>query len=627
MRGIGNTLARIPAARAFLAGAALLASASAQKAFAQPQDGIGPDDVAMAIPRVAPRGASGVALPQPLPPSEAARIRRIFALQARGDIPAALRETTELDTSTPLGHAMQGYILADRYLGRFTRPGADDLKTWLDKWAELPDAPAIHSLLLARLPRGANPPPSPVVPSLTDSAPMAPVPEETEAAGVAVDRNPTLDRAVRDAARSGRPYAAARLINRQGGISPAYAALLRGEAGQILFTLNRDLEAYDTAAAGVRNCNRGGPCQEAALPAYVAGLAAWRMDRPGLARPMFEAAWRAGLTTSALKAGAAFWAARAHLYTRDPAGYVPWMLRAAEQKNTFYGLLAGRGLGLNFGVATGTPETLSEADIDAVAGTPEGMRAFALLQIGQTGRAEAELRRLWPLAQDTPEVGRAIMLVAAHAGLADFAAQLADLVQAKDGQPRDSTRFAVPMLRPAGGFTIDPAMVYAIARTESNFDARMVSSAGARGLMQIMPETARFIVHATDYRGMGGLLHNPAVNLDLGQRYVAYLATNDVVDGSLIRLLASYNSGPGNFARWSTTVRDDGDPLMFIEAIPIDETRAFVPRVLTYTWIYAARLQLPTPSLDELAVGSWPRYHGMEIAAKDATKEPVGRIH
>src|SRR4029077_10136786 len=116
MRGIGNTLPRIPAARAFLAGAALLASASAQKAFAQPQDGIGPDDVAMAIPRVAPRGASGVALPQPLPPSEAARIRRIFALQARGDIPAALRETTELDTSTPLGHAMQGYILADRYL-------------------------------------------------------------------------------------------------------------------------------------------------------------------------------------------------------------------------------------------------------------------------------------------------------------------------------------------------------------------------------------------------------------------------------------------------------------------------------------------------------------------------------
>jgi soluble lytic murein transglycosylase len=625
MRGIGYTLARTPAARAFLAGAALLASASAQRAFAQPHDTIGTDETALAIPRVAPRGAAGVALPQPLPPSEAARIRRIFAMQARGDIPAALRESGQIDTSAPLGRAMLGYILADRYLGRFTRPGADELKAWLGNWSELTDAPAVHNLLLVRLPRGAKPPPLPVTPSLADTTAMAPVPEETESTGLGVDRNPKLDHDVDEAARSGHPYAAARLIARQGDISAAYAALLRGEAAQILFTLNQDREAYDTAAAGVRNCARGGPCQEAALPAYVAGLAAWRMDRPGLARPMFEAAWRAGLTTSALKAGAAFWAARAHLYTHDPAAYVPWMQKAAEERNTFYGLLARRGLGLNFGFVTGQRETLGEADIDAVAATPEGLRAFALLQVGQTDRAEAELRRLWPAAQCNTELGRAIMLVAAKAGLADLAAQLADLVQTSDGRPRDGTRFAVPRLRPAGGFTVDPAMVYALARTESNFDAGMVSSAGARGLMQIMPDTARFIVHAASGNGMDGTLHDPAMNLDLGQRYVAYLANNEAVGGDLIRLLASYNSGPGNFARWGENVRDGGDPLMFIEAIPIDETRAFVPRVLTYTWIYAARLHLPTPSLDELAVGSWPRYHAMEMAATHEARG--GSIH
>ena len=56
-------------------------------------------------------------------------------------------------------------------------------------------------------------------------------------------------------------------------------------------------------------------------------------------------------------------------------------------------------------------------------------------------------------------------------------------------------------------------------------------------------------------------------------------------------------------------MRDGGDPLLFIEAVPIDETRAFIPRVLTYTWIYAARMGMSAPSLDELAAGAWPRYH------------------
>ncbi len=105
------------------------------------------------------------------------------------------------------------------------------------------------------------------------------------------------------------------------------------------------------------------------------------------------------------------------------------------------------------------------------------------------------------------------------------------------------------------------------------------------------------------------LLEDPANNLDLGQRYVAYLAGHEAVNGNLVRLLAAYNAGPANFARFAAQIRDNGDPLLFIEAIPLDETRAHVPRVLTYTWIYAALMHLPSPSLDELAGGLWPRYH------------------
>jgi soluble lytic murein transglycosylase-like protein len=616
MRCMDYKIARMPAARAFLAGAAFLASASVQKAFAQPQDNVGTDDTALAIPRVAPRGAAGVSFPQPLPPSEAARVRRIFAAQGRGDIPAAVRETQDLDTSSAVWHSILGTLLADRYLGRFTKPDAETLSSWLHSWNDLPDAPAIYALLLARLPRHTPVPPAPPVSDALSVSAAVPVPEESEPIDLEIDRRPSLDRAVHEAARAHGASGADRVIRNARGISPAYAALLRGEAGQILFTLNQDEDAYRIASGGAHICGSDRYCTEVALPAYIAGLAAWRMGRKDVARDLFEAAWRAGKTTSALKAGGAFWAARTHLNTRDAAGYLLWLRRAAEQRNTFYGLLARRSLGLSFGENSGTRETLSQADIDAVAATPEGLRAFALLQVDQKNLAEASLRQLWPAVRTTPELGRAVMLVAANAGFIDLAAQLADLVQTTDGRPRDATRFPVPSLHPTGGFTVDPAMVYALARTESNFDAAMVSSAGARGIMQIMPATARFIVHVSGGGPVDDTLHDPAANLDLGQRYVAYLAGHEVVSGDLIRLLASYNSGPGNFARWSANVRDGGDPLIFIEAIPIDETRTFVPRVLTYTWIYAARMHLPTPSLDELAVGAWPRYHARQQDAQ-----------
>ena len=627
MRGIGRTLSHLSAARALLAGAAILAGATADQAYADPQAGFGPngdDDTAMAIPRVSPGSPYGVALPQPLTPSEAARVRRIFSAQARGDIPAALQDTSQLDTSTPLGQAMLGHILADRYLGRFTRPGATELQSWIADWSDLPDAPAIHALLLLRLPHGVRPPPAPDAPTLnrvSDGAPL--VPEEADPADDAVFRVTRADHDVLEAARAGHGDTVLQMIKRKRGPPSANSALLWGEAAQILFTQNRDADAFAVGIAASGACDRsaGGECRQAALPAYISGLAAWRMNRPDLARLLFETAWRAELTTSALQAAAAYWSARASMRAKDQGGYLTWMRRAAEQPTTFYGLLARRTLGLGAGAASGPRETLAEADIDAVGATPEGMRAFALLQVGQTERADAELRRLWPQARNTPALGRAIMLVATRAGLADLAAQLTDILQAGDGPSRPAARGTVARLHPAGGFTVDPALVYALTRTESNFDSAMVSSAGARGLMQIMPDTARFIMHVGGGGRMSGGLHDPAVNLDLGQRYVAYLASQDVVDGNLIRLLASYNSGPGNFSHWVANIRDDDDPLMFIEAIPIDETRSFVSRVLAYTWMYAARLQLPTPSLDELAAGDWPRYH-----AQDATS-PMGRLH
>jgi soluble lytic murein transglycosylase len=615
MRGIGHTLSRLPAARAFIAGAAILAGAVASVAHAQvPGSGNG-DETAMAIPRMATHGGAGVALPRPLPPSDAARIRRIFALQDKGNIPEALRESEALGETRLLGH-----ILADRYLGRFYHTSGQELADWLSRYTDEPDAPAIHALLKARLPKGMTLPPAP--PSavrLTGAGISDPVPEDTDPQDRSIPRNPMLDRAVAERAREGNATAALRLIDTTRGLSAPYAALLRAEVAQAMFTQNRDAEALDIAASAMKRLR---PDQRVGLAGYVAGLAAWRLDLPELARFHFEAAARAPLNTAALRAAAAFWAARAHLRSGDPGGYAPWMRLAAEEKRTFYGLLARRALGLPSGFAW-DQETLGEADVDAIAATPQGWRAFALLQVDQPERAEDELRQLWPSAQANPTFGRSLLLVAGAAGLTDLTAQLATLIQLVDGRPRDDLRFPVPKLMPRGGFRVDPALVYALTRLESNFDPTAVSPAGARGLMQIMPMTAQYIARSSDLPSTR--LHDPAFNLELGQRYVAYLADQDAIGGDLIRLLASYNSGPGNFAHWNTAVRDNGDPLLFIEAIPVTETRGFVQHVLTYTWIYAERLNLPVPSLDQLSAGAFPRFTPLPVAGTLAQITP--RLH
>ena len=503
----------------------------AGNAFAEPVAGL--EDTP---PSLAPPGRAATDMPQPLPPRLATRIRRIFALQSAGDMNAAERESSRLPLDTPLRRAMLGHILADRYLGRFTHPTPAQLGAWLRDFGDLPDAAAIRAL---RRVRHRDSPPSGV-----------------DASG-----------------------------------SPGHGA---GETARTLFIHNRDEEAYEIGVAALANCRRHPRCDSGGLPAYIAGVAAWRLGRAREAQPMFVAAWQAPSAGASLRAAAAFWAARAALATGDARTYGTWMERAAAEAGSFYGTLAGRTLGLP--LATDDDDgVLTQGEVDAVAVTPHGLRAFALMQVGQPARAAAELWALWQ-ARTEPALDRALMLVAARMGADRLAAEIAATAQDNRGLPR-------ARLRPRGGFTMDPAMIYALARAESNFDAALVSPAGARGLLQITPQTAFFITQGHP------ALHNAAVNLAVGQQYIAWLATSDGVSGDLIRLLASYNAGPAGLARVSGGIRDAGDPLLFIEAMPIPETRLFIERVLTYTWLYAAQLRLPAPSLDELAAGRWPRYH------------------
>ena len=164
--------------------------------------------------------------------------------------------------------------------------------------------------------------------------------------------------------------------------------------------------------------------------------------------------------------------------------------------------------------------------------------------------------------------------------------------------------YPIPRWKPHNGFSLDPALVYAIMRQESRFDPEAESGSGAIGLMQLMPQTARQLTHRENVEAA---LREPETNLELGQRYVQTLLADGEIDNNLVLLAVAYNGGPGNLARWRQEMTED-DPLLFMETLPAGETRGFIEQVLTNYWIYRLRLGEDTGSLTELASGKWPHY-------------------
>lgn len=561
-------------------------------------------ETALAIPRVRlPGSTAEITLPTPLSSADAALARRAFVDLDSGRVADAERERASLDS-----HLLDGCIRADLYLGPYHRSTVPELEGWLKSYGDQPDAAAIRDLLRKRLPRGAQMPPGDPPAMLAPE----PTPADNQAQPSLGTRDLNLSPWLRaDVSRllKGQKYQSAlRATAPHASAHAGAAALLRSEVARALFVNNWDAEAQQVAAAAWEAASAADRTGRGAL---VAGLASWRLGEIGKAGTWFQRAADAKDAPAEIAAAGAFWAARAALRAHDADGYKTWLRRAGTERRTFYGLIARRILGWGTGLILGR-DLLSEADMDALSELKGGERAFALIQIGQTSRAEAQLRALWPLVSDSAPLRRALLLVAATAHMTDLASQLAALVQADDGVPHDALLFPVPRLTPAGGFIIDPALVYGLTRTESGFRPDAVSPAGARGLMQIMPITARAVSHIP--RISVAYLDNPSENLGLGQRVLIDIANDRAVQDDLIRLLAAYNDGVGGFATWDGDIRDPGnDPFLYIEAIPVPETRRFVQRVLANTWIYAARLGLPAPSLDALASGRDPTV-GPELA-------------
>jgi soluble lytic murein transglycosylase-like protein len=151
---------------------------------------------------------------------------------------------------------------------------------------------------------------------------------------------------------------------------------------------------------------------------------------------------------------------------------------------------------------------------------------------------------------------------------------------------------------------VDRALVFAIMRQESGFNPNATSQAGAVGLMQLMPDTAKLVSGEAKPN-----LRDPVVSISIGEKYIANLLKTDTVGNNLFMLAAAYNAGPGNLQKWKSASRhEDDDPLLFIETLPSRETRLFIERIMANYWIYQNRLGQATRTLDAVASGASPIY-------------------
>jgi soluble lytic murein transglycosylase-like protein len=183
--------------------------------------------------------------------------------------------------------------------------------------------------------------------------------------------------------------------------------------------------------------------------------------------------------------------------------------------------------------------------------------------------------------------------------------------------------FPVPTYKPADGYRLDQSLLLAFTRTESKFQPAAVSPMGARGLMQLMPATAAQMAGGQPTQSQ---LSDPSYNMYLGQKYLEELLA--MAGGGVLQLAAAYNAGPGNVMRW---MNGKADPLMFIETMSAQETRAYVKRVMTYYWMYNRIAGKSSKSLEDTARGYWPRYDTTYAAPAAATlsapQDPAAPIH
>ena len=344
-----------------------------------------------------------------------------------------------------------------------------------------------------------------------------------------------------------------------------------------------------------------------------AGRALWRLGWLSWFRRDYDAAAARWARLANLPGGqayrenATYWIGRAHEERGDVAAATrQWAEAVGHQPRGYFGILATtrltkRGLALPPPREPRVPLALPEDVLTVLRDEPRFGKAEALRGLGLGAWADAELEDV-----ARRSVGEAPRLYAVSAAFAQDARHHQALrILRRDFVPYARAGYTwLPrgfweMFYPLGWRAevagaaqragIDPYLVSAVVREESSYNPLARSRVGARGLMQLMPDTARPMARV---RGMafqdGELLDDPAANIELGSAYLGGLV-RDFGDARLA--VAAYNAGPTRVREWWTTRKSD-DLEVWVEQIPYNETRNFVRRVMIgweeYRRLYAS---------------------------------------
>lgn len=255
--------------------------------------------------------------------------------------------------------------------------------------------------------------------------------------------------------------------------------------------------------------------------------------------------------------------------------------KLAKQRH-YYGFLASGKLS-EMASLNDNPLLIAQGDLEELAALPSAKRAFEFRELGRSLSA----RREWIFLQS--QLTQQQKLTAAVLASQQNWHDQAIFGFSKSGYLDDLSRrfpmaFDSQLQSNAKKNNIDVAWAYAIVRRESSFMPDAASHAGALGLMQVMPGTARYLAKKKVKRNA---LFNPNKNVELGTQYMRYLM--DKMDNNPILATASYNAGWRRVKQWQP--EKDNMPLdLWIETIPYKETRNYVKAVLAYQQIYSQHL-------------------------------------
>jgi soluble lytic murein transglycosylase len=319
---------------------------------------------------------------------------------------------------------------------------------------------------------------------------------------------------------------------------------------------------------------------------HAGWLALRHLNDAGAALRHFEAARHAANTPMSLSR-AHYWIGRAHEAAGHQAQARAAYEAAGRHSTHYYGQLARAKLGL------GTLPIRRPQDTTPSSGA--FARALNMLyRLDERDMARAILAELGLRASDQGTLYAAAE-VAARSGDARGVTTLGRLANNR-GLPFDTHAFptmGIPSYAHAGP-PVDRSVVFAIARQESTFDARAMSHAGARGLLQLMPATARATARTYGLPfDQGRLTSDPAYNARVGAAHLGELIAE--FNGSYILTFVAYNAGRSRAREWIEKYGDPRDPRVdpvdWVERIPFTETRNYVQRVMENVQVYRARLE------------------------------------